>query len=104
MKYLQCLKLMEHDKLEKLIQKARSTISDKTDHEKRVFYQINSIPNFVKNKSTNVCTYLSMEIVHLKSLVSHFNGINIDHSVIRGMKFSANKIIENIPFQIVSKS
>ncbi|XP_065580521.1 uncharacterized protein LOC136040243 [Artemia franciscana] len=102
--FTECFKSIEHDKLEKLIQKFRNTISNKTDHEKRLFDQIDSIRNLVENKSKNISTDPSMAIIRLKSLFSILNTIKIDHNVIRGMKFSANKILENIPFQLESQN
>ncbi|XP_065580525.1 uncharacterized protein LOC136040244 [Artemia franciscana] len=102
--FTECFKSIEHNKLEKLIQKLRNTISNKTDHEKRLFDQIDSIRNLVENKSKNISTDPSMAIIHLKSLFSIFNTIKIDHNVIREMKDSANKILENIPFQLESQN
>ncbi|KAK2714306.1 hypothetical protein QYM36_008760 [Artemia franciscana] len=96
------LTLVEHDKLEKLIQKFKSVISEKTDHEKRLFNKIENILYFSKTKSIDTRHDSSMAIMYLKGLFLILKQKKNDQNYIRKIKFHANKILENIPLQIES--
>ncbi|XP_065565753.1 uncharacterized protein LOC136030611 [Artemia franciscana] len=100
--FTECFELLEHDKLGELIQKFRSVISEKTDYEKWLFNKIDSIQRFAKTKSISTRSDSSIATTYLMSLFLILKKIKIDHNDIRVMKFSTNKIIENIPFQIES--
>ncbi|MCJ7454088.1 MAG: ankyrin repeat domain-containing protein [Wolbachia endosymbiont of Homalodisca vitripennis] len=95
-------KVMEHDKLEKLIKELSNNITEKTNYEKELFNKIDNIINFAKTKSKNIRTDYVTAFISLKSLDVGLNDNKIDHNVIRGIKFFANKTLENIPSQIES--
>ncbi|XP_065580502.1 uncharacterized protein LOC136040233 [Artemia franciscana] len=96
------LKLMEDHKLEKLVQELRNTIADKTNHEKRLFDEIDSIIDLAKMKSTKTRTDSCSAIMLLKSLFVNLNKILMDHTNVEDLKSHANEILKNIPFQIES--
>ncbi|XP_065576364.1 uncharacterized protein LOC136037570 [Artemia franciscana] len=96
------LKLMEDDKLENLVQQLRYAIADKTNHEKRLFDEIDIIINLAKMKSTKTRTDSSRAIILLKSLFVNLNKILFDLTDVEGLKFYAKEILNNIPFQIDS--
>ncbi|KAK2714307.1 hypothetical protein QYM36_008761 [Artemia franciscana] len=96
------LKLMEDDKLENLVQQLRYAIADKTNHEKRLFDEIDIIINLAKMKSTKTRTDSSRAIIILKSLFINLNKILFDLTDVEGLKSYAKEILNNIPFQIDS--
>ncbi|NSX83891.1 hypothetical protein GOM44_07000 [Wolbachia endosymbiont of Atemnus politus] len=91
---------MEHEKLEKLIKKLSDNITNKTNYEKVLFNKINDIINFAKTKSENIRINYLRGFCLLKSLSIGLYDNKIDHKVIRGMKFNANKALESIVSQI----
>ncbi|MFP3017266.1 MAG: ankyrin repeat domain-containing protein, partial [Wolbachia sp.] len=95
-------KVMEHDKLVKLIKELSNNITDKTNYEKELFNQIDNIINFAKTKSKNIRTDYIMMFMSLMGLVACLNDNKIDHNIIRGIKFFANKTLAKIPSQIES--
>ncbi|MFP3030486.1 MAG: hypothetical protein ACEY3M_04750, partial [Wolbachia sp.] len=88
--------------LEKLIKELSNNITDKTNYEKELFNKIDNIINFAKTKSKNIRTDYLTAFTSLKCVVVGLNDNKIDHNVIRGIKFLANKILKNIPSQIES--
>ncbi|NSX83876.1 hypothetical protein GOM44_06925, partial [Wolbachia endosymbiont of Atemnus politus] len=97
-------KMMEHEKFEELINKLSGDITNKTNYEKELFNKINDIINLAKTKSENIRTDYIKGFGLLKSLCFGLNDNKIDHNVIRGMKFNANKTLESIGPQIESHS
>ena len=92
---------MEHNKLENLIKKLSNILTAKTNYENELFTKIESMINSVKTKSKNIRTDYVKTFVSFKTLFEVFlKEKNIDHNAIREMKFRANRILENIPFQI----
>lgn len=91
-------KMMEHEKLEKLIQKLSDNITDKTNYEKEQFNKINNIIDCVRTQSENIRTDYITLFTSLRGLnISLNENLNkIDHNIIRGMKFYVNQILENI--------
>ncbi|NSX83898.1 hypothetical protein GOM44_07045, partial [Wolbachia endosymbiont of Atemnus politus] len=97
-------KMMEHEKLEELVKELSDNITDKTNYEKELFNKINDIINFAKTKSENIRTDYITGFASLTSLSFYLKDNKIDHNVIRGIKFRANKTLESIVPQIESHS
>ena len=98
-------KVMEHDRLEKLIKELSNNITDKTNYEKELFNKIDNIINLAKTKSNNIRKDYGIALASLMSLGVCFIDNKIechDHNDIRGMKFCANRFLENIPSQVES--
>ncbi|WP_375316490.1 ankyrin repeat domain-containing protein [Wolbachia endosymbiont (group A) of Colletes cunicularius] len=93
-------KLMEHEKLEKLIKELSDSITDKTNYEKELFNKINHIINSAGAPSENIRTDYITGLALLKSLSTDLSENKIDHNVIRGVKFRANQTLENITLKI----
>ncbi|NSX83863.1 hypothetical protein GOM44_06805, partial [Wolbachia endosymbiont of Atemnus politus] len=97
-------KMREHEKLEELVKELSDNITDKTNYEKELFNKMNDIINLAKTKSENIRTDYIKGFVSLKSLSFGLNDNKIDHNVIRGIKFFANKTLESMVPQIESHS
>ncbi|WP_410542495.1 ankyrin repeat domain-containing protein [Wolbachia endosymbiont of Tetranychus urticae] len=97
-------KMTEDEKLEKLVKELSDIITDKTNDEQELFDKINNIISSIKAKSKNIKTDYVMGFALLESLSSQFNDNKVDKNVIRGIKFRANKILENISPKIDSES
>lgn len=95
---------MEHEKLKKLIAELSNSVTEKTSHEQELFNKINNIINCAGTQSENIRTDYITGFALLKSLSIGFSDNKIDHNVIRGMKFRANKTLENIVPRIESHS
>ncbi|XP_076279318.1 uncharacterized protein LOC143208632 isoform X2 [Lasioglossum baleicum] len=95
-------KVMEHDKLEKLIKELSNSITDKTNYEKELFNQINNIINGARTQSENIRTDYITGFGSLKCLSTSMSDNKIDHNFIRGIKFFATKTLKNIPVQMES--
>ncbi|NSX83886.1 hypothetical protein GOM44_06975 [Wolbachia endosymbiont of Atemnus politus] len=96
-------KMMEHEKLEELIKKLSDNITNKTNYEKELFNKINDIINFPKTKSEKIRTDYIKGFALLKSLSTVLIDKMIDLNE-SGIKFRANKALENIVPQIESHS
>lgn len=89
-------KIIEHEKLEKLIQELSDNIIDKTNYEEELFNKINNIIEYVGTQSKTIKIDYITVFATLMSLSISLNGKKIDHNVIRGMKFRANVTLKNI--------
>lgn len=87
--------MIEHEKLEKQIQKLIDNITKKTDYEKELFNKINNIINFAKTKSEKITADYYTELLLLQSLCANLNYKHVGHNNIRVIKFYANKTLEN---------
>ncbi|XP_054713567.1 serine/threonine-protein phosphatase 6 regulatory ankyrin repeat subunit B-like [Uloborus diversus] len=87
---------MEHENLEKLIAELNNAITEKTICEQKLFNEMNNIINSIKNQSENISTDYMTGFALLKSLCFGFNDTVIDHNYVTGLKFHANKALENI--------
>ncbi|NSX83892.1 hypothetical protein GOM44_07005, partial [Wolbachia endosymbiont of Atemnus politus] len=97
-------KMMEHEKLEKLVKKLSDNITNKTNYEKELFNKINDIINFAKIKSENIKTDYFIGFGLLKCFSLGLKDNRIDHNDIREIKSYANRALENIVPQIESHS
>ncbi|XP_071572809.1 uncharacterized protein [Temnothorax nylanderi] len=89
-------KMMEYEKLEKLIKELSDNITDKTDYEKKLFNKINDIINCAGTQSENIRTdYLTGHNL-IKGLINLSEKFKIENNVISGIKFIANRILENM--------
>ncbi|XP_071572548.1 uncharacterized protein [Temnothorax nylanderi] len=89
-------KMLEHEKLEKLINELSDNISDKTNYEKELFKKINNIINCAETQSENIRTGYIAGFASLQGLISFISDIKIDYNFIREMKFFANRALKNM--------
>ncbi|WP_254229495.1 hypothetical protein [Wolbachia pipientis] len=100
-------KMTEDEKLEKLVKELSDIITDKTNDEQELFDKINNIISSIKAKSENIKTDYIMGFAgfaSLRALISQLNDNKVDDNVIRGIKFHANKTLENISPKIEPES
>ncbi|XP_067628239.1 uncharacterized protein [Eurosta solidaginis] len=96
--------IMEHEKLKKLIAELSNSVKEKTSHEQELFNKINNIISCSGTQSENIRTDYITGFAMLKSFSIGFSENRIDHNIIRGMKFRANKTLQNIVPRIESHS
>ncbi|XP_071572545.1 uncharacterized protein [Temnothorax nylanderi] len=89
-------KIMEHEKLEKFIKELSDNITDKTNYEKELFNKINNIIKSAEVQSENTRTDYVTGYLLMKGLISLTEKLAFDRNVVRGIKYLANRTLENI--------
>ncbi|XP_071572585.1 uncharacterized protein [Temnothorax nylanderi] len=88
-------KMMEHEKLEKLIKELSDNITDKTNYEMELFNKINDIIKSAETQSENIRTDYVTGYSIMKGLINLLSEkFTFDHNVVRGIKHLANRILE----------
>ncbi|XP_071636411.1 uncharacterized protein [Temnothorax longispinosus] len=93
-------KMMEHEKLEKLIKELSDNITDKTNYEKELFNKINNIIKSAEVQSENTRTDYVTGYSLMKGLISLTEKLAFDRNVVRGIKYLANRTLENMTLKI----
>ncbi|TGZ54006.1 Uncharacterized protein DBV15_12622 [Temnothorax longispinosus] len=93
------LKMMEYKKLEKLIKELSDNITDKTDHEKKLFNEINKIINCAGTQSENIKT----DYIRGFRLLGAIRAISFCHDI-RGIKCFADTTLKNMTLKIKPNS
>ncbi|XP_071560537.1 uncharacterized protein [Temnothorax nylanderi] len=92
-------KMMEHEKLEKLIKELSDNITDKTNYEKELFNKINNIIKSAETQSENTRTDYVNGFLLIKGLIST-GKLAFDRILVRRIKYFANRTLENMPLKI----
>nr|XP_034184113.1 uncharacterized protein LOC117606144 isoform X1 [Osmia lignaria] len=95
--------ITELEKLEELIEKLSDNVI-KSIYEKQLFDEINNIIHLRNSESTRTRTDYVTGFITLQSLSVTCSDTEINHNMVRGIKFFANNILQYITPQIKSRS
>ncbi|XP_071572549.1 uncharacterized protein [Temnothorax nylanderi] len=93
-------KMMEYEKLEKLIKKLSDCITEKTNYENELFNKINNIISCAETRSENIQTDYITGYQLIKGLISLSENVKFDYNVIKGTKIFAKRTLENMTLKI----
>ncbi|KAH1025580.1 hypothetical protein HUJ05_010276 [Dendroctonus ponderosae] len=89
------VKIIGHDKLEKIINELNNSITDKTIYEKALFTEIESIINFANTKLKNIKTDF-VKVVGILEVLAEFKWKKMTENDIRCVKLFANGILQDM--------
>ncbi|XP_071636387.1 uncharacterized protein [Temnothorax longispinosus] len=93
-------KMMEYEKLKKLIKKLSDCITEKTNYENELFNKINNIISCAETRSENIKIDYITGYKLIKALISLSENIKFDYNIIKGTKIFAKRTLENMTLKI----